>query len=108
MMNNINPKQIQSVMKRMGIAQSPLNAKRVIIELEDSNIIIDEPSVMKVKMQGQTTFQISGDEREETTESFSEDDVAMVVEKTGKTEDEVKDFLAENDGDIAKAIMELK
>ncbi len=108
MMNGINPKQIQSVMKRMGIAQTPLNAKRVIIELEDSNIIIDEPSVMRVKMQGQTTFQISGNEKEEEIQSFSAEDITMVVEKTGKTEEEVKEFLEENDGDIAKAIIELK
>lgn len=105
---NINQKQIQGVMKRMGISQAPLPAKRVIIELEDSNIIIDEPSVMKVKMQGQTTYQISGDEREESNQSFSDEDVATVVEKTGKTEEEVRKFLEKNEGDIALAIMNLK
>jgi nascent polypeptide-associated complex subunit alpha len=105
---NINPKQIQGMMKKMGISQVPIDAKRVIIECEDHNIIIDEPSVMKVNMQGQKTFQISGEEREESTQAFSDEDVAMVVEKTGKSEKEVREFLENNSGDIALAIMELK
>lgn len=105
---NINPKQIQGMMKKMGISQVPIDAKRVIIECEDKNIIIDEPSVLKVNMQGQKTFQISGEEREESNQAFSDEDVAMVVEKTGKSEVEVREFLENNAGDIALAIMELK
>ena len=105
---NINPKQMQAMMKKMGISQVPIDAKRVIIECEDKNIIIDEPSVLKVNMQGQQTFQITGEEREESSQSFSDDDVTMVVEKTGKSEEEVREFLENNAGDIALAIMELK
>lgn len=108
MLGGINPKQMQGMMKKMGISQVPVDAKRVIIELEDSNIVIDEPSVMRVTMQGQETFQISGDTREESTETFSEEDVAMVVEKTGKSEEDVRDFLDKNNGDIALAIVELR
>jgi NACalpha-BTF3-like transcription factor len=63
---------------------------------------------MRVMMQGQASYQISGEESEESLSSFSDDDVQMVVEKTGKSKDKVIEFLKENDGDIAKAIMELK
>lgn len=105
---NFNPKQIEGMMKKMGISQVPVDAKRVIIECEDKNIIIDEPSVLKVNMQGQKTFQISGEEREESTASFSDEDVDMVMKKTGKSESEVREFLENNSGDIALAIMELK
>jgi len=108
MFGNINPKQIQGVMKKMGISQEPIDAKRVIIELEDKNIVIDEPSVTKVMMQGQETWQIAGESREESTEKFNDGDVEMVMEKTSKTEQEVRDFLEKNNGDIALAIMELK
>ena len=108
MFGNINPKQIQGVMKRMGISQTPLDAKRVTIELEDSNIVIDEPSVTKVMMQGQETFQIAGESREESKQSFSDEDVKMVMEKTGKGEEEVRKVLDKNSGDIAGAILELK
>lgn len=108
MFGNINPKLIEKTMKRMGIAQENIDAKRVTIELEDRNIVIDEPSVTKINMQGKSTFQIAGESREESTESFSEEDVSMVVEKTGANEEEVRDFLDKNNGDIALAIIELK
>ena len=112
MFGKINPKQIEGVMKKMGISQIPVDAKRVIIELVDgeTDLVIDEPSVTKVMMQGQETFQIAGEAREEKHggEKFNEDDVKMVVEKTGVKEKEVRDFLEKNNGDIALAIMELK
>ena len=111
MLGKINPKQIEEVMKRMGIAQTSIDAKRVIIELENKRIIIDEPSVTKVKMQGQTTFQIGGEEREESLnseEELSEEDIEMVINKTKKSREEVVEFLKKNNGDIALAIMKLK
>ncbi len=108
MFGGINPKQMQGMMKKMGIAQNEINAKRVIIECGDKKIIIDEPSVIKISMQGQTSYQISGEEREESLEAFSEDDIKMVMDKTGKSKDKVVDFLKKNNGDIALAIMELK
>jgi len=108
MFGNINPKQMQGMMKKMGIAQTEINARRVIIECSDKKIILDDPSVIKISMQGNVSYQISGPEHEETEEEFSDADVKMVMEKTGKTRDEVIDFLKKNDGDIALAIMELK
>jgi nascent polypeptide-associated complex subunit alpha len=107
MFGNINPKQIEGMMKKMGIAQTAIDAKRVIIELEDENIVIDEPSVSQIKMQGNTTWQISGEAKTEEKEGFSEDDVKMVMEKTGRKKEEVTKFLKENDGDMALAIIEL-
>tara|TARA_Y100000310_G_scaffold213611_1_gene214561 strand:+ start:5247 stop:5573 length:327 start_codon:yes stop_codon:yes gene_type:complete len=108
MFGNINPKQIQSAMKKMGISQTPLDAKRVTIELEETNIVIDEPSVTRVMMQGQETFQISGTSKEESKQEFNDEDVKMVMDKTGKGEEEVRKVLDANSGDIAGAIMELK
>lgn len=108
MFGNINPKQIQGMMKKMGIAQVDINASRVIIECPDKKIVIDHPSVMKINMQGQQSFQISGEVSEEGLESFSKEDVKLVMEKTKKSEAEVVKFLSENDGDIAKAILELR
>ncbi len=104
----MNPKKIQGMMKKMGINQSSLDVKRVIFEMEDSQLIIDDPSVIKINMQGQETYQVSGEAKEESTETFSKEDVEMVIEKTGKSEQEVKETLEKNNGDIAETIMELK
>jgi len=108
MFGNINPKQIEGMMKKMGIAQQSLDAKRVIIELEDENIVIDEPNVIKINMQGQQSFQITGESRIEAKSSFSEEDIKTVMEKTKAQRDRVVKFLEENNGDIALAIIELK
>lgn len=107
MFGGINPKQMQGMMKKMGISQDEIDASRVIIECQDKNIIIENPSVMKIKMQGQESFQISGDISEEETSSFNEEDLKIVMEKTGKSEDQVKEALEKVGGDIAQAIIEL-
>jgi len=108
MFGGVNPKQMAGMMKKMGIAQTELPVKRVIFEMDDSNLVIEDPSVIKISMQGQVSYQVAGDAVEQSAESFSEDDVKMVIEQTGKSEDEVRAALEESDGDIAEAIMALK
>ena len=65
MFPGLNPKKMQGMMKKMGIAQEEIDANRVIIEKDDGNIVIDNPSVLKIEMQGQSNYQISGDESQE-------------------------------------------
>lgn len=108
MFPGLNPKKMQAVMKQMGISQDEIASSRVIIEKEDGGkLIIENPSVTKIKMQGQESFQITGDVSEESEEvGISEEDVKTVMEKTGKSEEEVRDVL-ERTGDLAEAILEL-
>jgi nascent polypeptide-associated complex subunit alpha len=107
MFGGMNPAKIQGMMKKMGISQQQMNVHRVIFEMEDGNLVIDEPSVMKINMQGQENYQVTGEAREESTTGFSDEDVDMVKEKTGKDEEEVRKVLEGCDGDIAEAIMKL-
>lgn len=95
-------------MKQMGIAQEEIPALKVTIEKTDnSKIVIENPSVTKIQMQGQETFQIAGDIREESAEvSISEDDIKTIIEKTGCSEDKARETL-EKTGDLAEAILEL-
>lgn len=104
----MNPAKMQGMMKKMGIAQSNLPVRRVVFEMADGNLVIDNPSVVKISMQGQISYQVTGEAVEESAESFSDEDVEMVVGQTGKSEDEVKAALETSDGDIAEAIMALK
>jgi len=109
MFPNIDPKKMQAVMKQMGIAQEEIQASKVTIEKQDgSNITITEPSVMKIKMQGQENFQISGNISEETpAPETTEDDIKAVIEKTNCTEAQAKKVLESTKGDLAEAILEL-
>jgi len=108
MFPGLNPKKMQAVMKQMGISQEDIDASKVIIEKNNgSKLIINNPSVTKVKMQGQETFQIAGDIQEENQEvEISQEDIKTIVEKTNKSEDQAKKAL-EKTGDLAEAILEL-
>ncbi len=108
MFPNIDPKKMQAVMKQMGIAQTEIPASRVIIEKTDGGkVIIENPSVTRIKMSGNESFQISGDVKEESEDNdFSEKDVKTIMEKTGCSKEEALDALEET-GDLAEAIMKL-
>tara|TARA_Y100000034_G_C6606055_1_gene263796 strand:- start:135 stop:464 length:330 start_codon:yes stop_codon:yes gene_type:complete len=109
MFGGMNPAKMQGMMKKMGISQVPLNVKKVIFEMgEGDNLVIEDPNVVKVSMQGQETYQVSGEAVEEAAEGFSDDDVSMVASQTGKSEDKARVALEKSDGDIAEAIMGLK
>jgi len=111
----INPKQVERAMKRMGIKSEQIDADEVIIKARDKEIVISSPQVTKVNMGGQDTFQIAGEvsEREARTESgeaagASEEDIQVVMQRTGATEAEARQALEESDGDLAQAIIKLK
>lgn len=104
----MNPKKMQAVMKQMGISQKEIDSSRVIIEKKDnSKIIIENPSVVMIKMQGQESFQISGDVREEDEEEkFNEKDIQTIIEKTGCSREKAQETIIET-GDLAEAILKL-
>lgn len=110
MFPGLNPKKMQAIMKQMGIAQQDIPAKKVIIEKTDNDagkIIIENPSVTKVKMQGQETFQISGDITENSEPLVnSEEDIKTIMKKTNCSEEQARKTL-EKTHDLAESILEL-
>lgn len=111
MIPGMNPRKMAQAMKRMGIQQVEIPATEVIIKCEDKNIIIENPSVSKVNMMGQQTYQIVGEAREEsasTKPEINEDDIKTVMEQAGVDEAKAKETIEKHDGDLAAAIMELK
>lgn len=108
----IDPRKLQGMMKQLGIKQEEIEAQRVIIEKVDGKIVIESPSVQKVVMNGQESWQITGEAREEAGGSeqeagIREEDIKLVMEKTGKSGEEAKRSLEEANGDIAEAILNL-
>lgn len=105
-MPGIDPKKMQALMKQMGIKQEEVDAVRVIIEKsEGGKIIVDNPSVIKVNMSGNESFQITGDVREDG--GISHEDIKIVMEKTGVSEGRAKDALEKASGDLTEAIIGL-
>ncbi len=105
-LGGINPKKMGQMMKQLGIDQEEIEAERVIIEKSDGRIVIENPSVQKIKMQGQESWQITGEAREEEG-GIKEEDVKLVMEKTGKSDEEAREALEKVGGDIAEAIVSL-
>ncbi len=106
-LGKMNPKQMQGMMKQLGIKSEELNTKKVIFELENgSKLLIENPNVTVMNAQGQKIYSVVGNAIEE--KGSNEEDIKMVAEQTGKTNEEAKKALEESKGDIAEAILKLK
>ncbi len=103
---------MKSMLAKMGIKTEEINALRVTIETDDKNIVIESPQVTKISAQGSVSFQIGGDVKEEqklVSVEITEDDIRLVMEQTGETDEQkIREALENSGGDIAAAILELK
>ena len=111
MFPNIDPRQMKQMMKKMGMAQEDIIANRVVIETDNGDIIINNPSVQKVFMQGNSTYQISGGEEssnkiveEKVKLEITQEDIDLVSTQAKISKEEAKKLLEENNCDIAQAI----
>lgn len=108
-MVSLDPRKLRGMMKQLGIKQEEIDAERVIIEKADGRTIIENPGVARIIMQGQESWQITGNAREETEkdqEKAREEDIKTIIEKTNCTYEEAKKAL-EKTSDLAEAILEL-
>ena len=105
----MNPKQMQGMLKQFGIKTEEVDAKRVIFELESGKrIVIDNPAVTAMVMQGHKTFTVMGDPKEESGEAtIPDEDVKMVSEQAKVSKEKARKALEESEGDIAEAIAKL-
>lgn len=108
MFGNINPRQMQKMMARMGMQQQEIDASEVIIRTAEKELVFVKPSVSKVNVMGQETWQIVGKAQERKREAFSDEDVRTVMEQTGVDAEKAREALEESKGDLAEAILKLK
>ena len=102
-MPGMNPRQMNKMMQKMGVKQEEIDATEVIIKTPEKNLVIKNPSVTKVDMMGQKTFQIMGDATEES--QISEEDINTVAEQANVSKEEAKQALEKTSGDLAEAIV---
>ena len=102
-MPNMDPRQMQKLMKQMGINSNEINANRVIIETENENIIISSPQVTEITMQGQKSYQIAGIVSKE--ERIKEEDIKLIMENANCDRERAIELLKNANGDIAEAIL---
>ncbi|MCX8158495.1 MAG: nascent polypeptide-associated complex protein [Candidatus Diapherotrites archaeon] len=111
-MGNINPKQIQAMMKQLGIKSNEINANKVVIELkEGGKIIIENPNVTCVEMKGTKTYNIYGNEKminQENENANYEEDIKIIMQQTNASKEEAMKAYLDCGRDIAEAIIKLK
>lgn len=97
------------MMRRMGLNMSPLEVDEVILKTKDKEIIIQDPEVAVLEVQGQKIFQITGGEISEKERkrkvSIPEEDIQLVAQQTGVSLDRAKAALEQTSGDLAQAIL---
>ncbi len=112
----MNPREAKRMMQRMGMNMNVVEeVKEVVIKTTGKQIVITEPEVSVIEMQGQKMFQIAGGqitekapERRAARPTIAEEDVRLVADQTGKSPDEARKALEESEGDLAKAILLLQ
>lgn len=115
-----NPRQMKQMMKRLGIEQEDLGeVEEVIIRTADKEYVFRHVPVSAVTAQGQKLWQIVGEpivrpradggkkSEEAKAPVIPEEDVRLVAEKAGVSEEEARKALEEAGGEPAEAIINL-
>ncbi|MCD6431804.1 nascent polypeptide-associated complex protein [Candidatus Bathyarchaeota archaeon] len=113
MRRRISPREAKRMMQRMGLSMDAVpEVEQVIIKTSGKEIVIEEPEVAVLDVQGQRIFQITGGKISEKAVErkvvIPEEDVRLVADQTGKSLEEARKALEESEGDLAKAILLLQ
>jgi nascent polypeptide-associated complex subunit alpha len=119
MHRRMNPREQKRMMQRMGMNMNSVpDVAEVVIRTNSKEIVVEQPEVAILEMQGQKIFQVIGGKVTEGALEravpsakkvmVSEEDVKLVADQTGKSVEEARSALEECDGDLAKAILLLQ
>lgn len=145
-MRGMNPRQMEAMLRKMGIKTETVRATEVIIVKPDGRVVIKDPNVSVMTVQGERTWQITGTEivegkdgkskgevkgtkekdkpkdkpkepepepeeqyedQKPTGPAYAEEDVNLVIEQTGCSEEQARKALKESEGQPAEAILRI-
>ncbi|PSP77132.1 nascent polypeptide-associated complex protein [Halobacteriales archaeon QS_1_68_20] len=117
----LDPRKMQQMMEQMGVDFDELDATEVLVRMEDGEeLYFDGPEVNRIEAQGQTTYQVVGEpERRESAageatdegaagSDVPEEDVEIVAQRTGASDEAAREALEETGGDLAAAVERLE
>ena len=115
MRRRMSPRNAKRMMQRMGMNMGEMpDVQEVIFRTSDKEIVVENPQVAVLDMQGQKIFQVTGEINERALETqtakvtIPEEDAQLVADQTGKSMEDAKRALEASDGDLAKAILLLQ
>jgi nascent polypeptide-associated complex subunit alpha len=104
----MNVKQMRKMMKQMGIDVEEVDAVEVIIKTSNEELVFKDPKVTRVKWRGEEVFQVVGSYEVVKKVQINEEDVKLVMEQAGVSEEVAREALIEANGDLVEALMKLQ
>jgi nascent polypeptide-associated complex subunit alpha len=119
---------MQQMMKQMGIDVDELDAEEVVITKSDGEqLVFDNPDITVMDARGQETYQVvgepetrgadeatpvesgdAGDDESGGSSGIPDEDVEIVAQQAGASEDDAREALEATDGDLAAAVERLQ
>ena len=118
-MRRLSSRELKRIMGKFGVNTKEVeDVKEVVLKTSTKEIIIQNPMVTLLEVQGQKIFQVFGEKVEEKTlseelkplegdEKISDEDVLLVAQQANVDFEEAKAALKECKGDLAQAILML-
>ena len=124
-MTRMDSRRARRMMKQMGMNMNELDdIKRVILQGDTKEIVIEGPQVTSINVQGTKMYQVAGGtetERKPQTGAAAEaapveeeklvipeEDILLVAQQANVSIDKARAALEANDGDLAQAIIKLQ
>ena len=125
-MARMDSRNARRMMQRMGMQMQEINGvTRVIIQSPGKEIVIEQPTVTSINVQGQKMYQVLGGKAVERAPQAAvtqgaapaiekppvqvpEEDVLLVAQQAKVTMDKARETLIKCDGDLARAILMLQ
>jgi nascent polypeptide-associated complex subunit alpha len=120
----LDSRKMQQMMEQMGIDIDELDAEEVIIRTADEELVFDSPDVQRMDAQGQETYNVvgspesrdagaseaaDGDDADDADDAdeIPQEDIEMVADEAGVSQDEARAALEATDGMPLDAIEHL-
>jgi len=106
----VNPREAKRMMQRMGMSMDAMpNVEQVIFKTSTKEIIVENPEVAVMEMQGQKIFQVMGEKivekAVEKAFKIPEEDAQLVATQANVSLEQARAALEQTKGDLAQAIL---
>jgi nascent polypeptide-associated complex subunit alpha len=106
----MNPREARRMMQKMGMNMGAMpEVEQVVFKTSTKEIIVENPEVTVMEMQGQKIFQVMGEriteKPVEKAAKIPEEDVQLVATQANVSADQARAALEQTKGDLAQAIL---
>jgi nascent polypeptide-associated complex subunit alpha len=110
MRRRVNPREAKRMMQRMGLSMNEMtDVQKVVFRTSTKEIIVENPEVAMMEIQGQKIFQVTGEriieKSVEKEVKIPEEDIQLVAMQAKVSVKQASLALEQTKGDLAQAIL---